>query len=194
MDDLSAVVLEDIRRHAHLAAADKERYVEYLMGLSEQGRSGELEAWRKESAQCLRRLDELDAILRRLYEDDVFGRISPERYASMSAVYEREFEQVKSRNAELQDMISAYRKQSKSSGEFAELVARYTDITELTAELLNTLIERIVIHEREIVDGKPFMRVDIHYRFIGSVGDASGDGLKSRTTKVTAKSYQYKER
>ena len=101
---------------------------------------------------------------------------------------------IKSRNAELQDMISAYRKQSKSSGEFAELVARYTDITELTAELLNTLIERIVIHEREIVDGRPFMRVDIYYRFIGSVGGASGDGLTSRTPKVTARSYQYKER
>ena len=194
MDDLSAVVLEDIRRHAHLAAADKERYVEYLMGLSEQGRSGELESWKKESGQCLRRLDELDAILRRLYEDDVFGRISPERYASMSAVYEREFEQVKSRNAELQDMISAYGKQSKSSGEFAELVARYTDITELTAELLNTLIERIVIHEREVVDGRPFMRVDIYYRFIGSVGGASGDDLTSRTPKVSSRTYHCKER
>ena len=66
LSDLKEVVLQDIRRHAHLAAADKDMYVEYLMGLSEQGQSGERQSWKKEMDRSQRRLAELDTIIQRL--------------------------------------------------------------------------------------------------------------------------------
>ena len=47
---------------------------------------------------------------------------------------------------------------------------QYTNITELTEELLHTLIEKVVVHEKEVIDGEPVMRIDIYYRFIGKVG------------------------
>ena len=180
LDDLYTVVLEDIRHHASLAAADRERYVEYLMGLSEQGQSGERQSWKKEMERSQRRLAELDMIIRRLYEDSVFGHIPGERYAVMSASYEEEAGKLKARCMELQDMLDSYSKQSVSSQEFAELVAEYTDITSLNAELLNTLIDKIIIHEKEVVDGETFMRVEIYYRFIGKVGGERGDDLKAK--------------
>ena len=117
----------------------------------------------------------------------MFGRVSEERYATLSASYEDESKKLKDRYSELQDRIASYGKQSKSSGEFAELVARYTDITELTEELLNTLVEKIVLHEKEDVDGECLMRVEIYYRFIGSVGGSSGDDLMAKNTIGGAK-------
>ena len=182
LSDLNEVVLNDIRRHAVLSAADRDKYVEYLMGLSQRDMDGERDSWVKEAERCRRRLDELDVILRNLYEDNVFNRISSERYVALSSAYEEEEKKLKDRYMELRDRMDSYGKHSRSSEEFADLVAGYTDIHELTEELLNTLVDRIVVHEKEIVDGKTFMRVDIHYRFIGSVGGESGEGIMARDT------------
>ena len=177
---LNDVVLEDIRRHASLASADKSLYAEYLANVSEREREGERSSWRKEQENCQRRLDELDTLIQRLYEDSVFGRIPAGRYETMSASYEEEAERLKERNAELLRKMDAWDKRNRGAGEFAELVARYADITELSAELLNTLIEKIEIHEKEIVDGRPVVRLEIYYRFIGSVGGDRGTGLMAK--------------
>ena len=184
LSDLNAIVLEDIRRNASLAAADRERYVDYLVSLSSREWDGERAAWEKEAERCRQRLDELDAIIRKLYEDSVFGRVSEERYATLSASYEEESKDLKDRYMELQNRIASSSRQSKSSGEFAELVARYTDITELSEELLNTLVEKIAVHEREVIDGETFMRVDIYYRFIGSIGGEAGNLMALKNAKV----------
>ena len=64
---------------------------------------------------------------------------------------------------------------------------QYTDITELTPELLHTLVEKIVVHEKEVVDGQIVMRVDIYYRFIGKVGAENGDNLKATNFRRNSK-------
>ena len=60
---------------------------------------------------------------------------------------------------------------------------QYTDITELTEELLHTLIDRVVVHEKEVIDGETVMRIDIYYRFIGKVGNEGGISLKTKKTR-----------
>ena len=114
----------------------------------------------------------------------MFGRVSEERYATLSASCEDESKKLKERYMELQNRIASYGRQSKSSEEFAELVSRYTDITELSEELLNTLVEKIAVHKREIVDGEALMRVDIYYRFIGSIGEEEGTYLTVKNAKI----------
>ena len=64
-------------------------------------------------------------------------------------------------------------------GNFSDLLIYSTELTE---ELLNTLVEKIVLHEKEDVDGECLMRVEIYYRFIGSVGGSSGDDLMAKNT------------
>ena len=119
------------------------------------------------------RLDELNIILQNLYEDKVFKCISEERYFAMSANIEKEEAQLKERYNELQIKLTHYTKQSKSVQEFADLLEQYTTITELDAVLLNTLIEKIVIHEQIDEDGNKVMPIEIYYRFIGNVGIGS---------------------
>jgi len=91
----------------------------------------------------------------------------------MSANIEKEEAQLKERYNELQIKLTHYTKQSKSVQEFADLLEQYTTITELDAVLLNTLIEKIVIHEQIDEDGNKVMPIEIYYRFIGNVGIGS---------------------
>ena len=178
IEAVTGIVLEDIRRHTYLAATDKDKYVEYLMHLSEHEQNGERESWKKESAQCERRIAELDAILKKLYEDRVFGVIPVERYASMSADYEAEVKKLKDRHLELQSMMQSIKEHSLNANDFANLVEQYADITKLDAELLNVLIEKIIVHEKEEIDGETVMKLDIYYRFIGKVGNSNGNDLQ----------------
>ena len=106
----------------------------------------------------------------------MFGRISDERFASMSADYETESKKLKDRYNEIQALLANYARQSRDAKEFADLVEQYTNITELTEELLHTLIEKVVVHEKEVIDGETVMRIDIYYRFIGKVG-SEDDGI-----------------
>ena len=180
---IKAVLLEDIQRHASLAAEDKEKYIAHLMRLSEREWDGEKASITKEAEQCQRRISELDILLKRLYEDNVFGRISDERFASLSADYEAESRNLKDRYNEIQVLLASYARQSHDAKEFAALVEQYTDITELTEEFLHTLIEKVVVHEKEIIDGETMMRIDIYYRFIGKVGSEDGESLKTQKTR-----------
>lgn len=106
----------------------------------------------------------------------------------MSADYEAETKKLKDRYYELQGLLDGFKKQNRDARKFAELVEAYTDITEVTEELLHTLVDKIVVHEKEVIDGEIIMRVDIYYRFIGKVGDQDGEALKApkirRNTKL----------
>ena len=175
---VEALLLGDIQVHAHLVASDKKKYVEHLTQLSERGVNGEKASYQKESARCERRISELDAILKKLYEDRVFGVISDERYAAMSTDYEAEQKKAKDRLRELQGQLDTFTKRTRDVKDFAALVEQYTDITELNEEMLHTLIDKIVVHEKELDDdGEVVMKVDIYYRFIGKVGDINGGDL-----------------
>ena len=175
---IETLLLGDIQTHAHLAASDRKKYIELLAQLSECGVNGEKASYQKEVARCEHRISELDAIMKKLYEDRVFGVITDERYAAMSADYEAEQKKAKDRLSELQNLLEAFSKRTRDAKDFADLVAQYTNITELDAELLHTLIDKIVVHEKELDnDGVVVMKVDIYYRFIGKVGDMGGEDL-----------------
>ena len=89
-------------------------------------------------------------------------------------------------------MLDSSAKQTFDAKRFAKLVETYTNITEMTEGLLHTLVDKIVVHEKEVVDGEIIMRVDIYYRFIGNVGDAHGGALRApknrRNTKLLMES------
>lgn len=172
-DDLKTIVLEDINRHIALSSEDRSSYIERLVNRSDSEIHGEKASYQKEMQKIKQRLDELNIILQNLYEDRVFKRISEERYFVMSASLENEEAQLKERYNELQIKLTHYTKQSKSVQEFADLLEQYITITELDAVLLNTLIEKIVIHEQIDEDGNKVMPIEIYYRFIGNVGIGS---------------------
>lgn len=182
-EQVEEILLTDIRRHATLAAEDREQYIQYLRDVSLNCPGKQAEETEKDLAKCEKRIEELDKILKKLYEDRVLGVISEERFALLADDYEKEQKKVKKEYAELQNTITVYQEATNQTQQFVDLIEPYMNITELTAELLHTLIDKVVVHEKEVVNNEIIMRVDIYYRFVGNVGDADGNALKAVKTR-----------
>ena len=189
LEQVKAIVLANIRRHAMLVAKDADAYADYLMSLSQTGHLSEQKAMKKELDAAQRRLSELATLVQRIYEDNVFGRLSDNPYQTLSAKYEAETKELKTRAAEIQALLTEAITKTQGIQDFTALVAPYANITELDEELVHTLIEKIIVHEKEIIDGETVMRIEIYYRFIGKTSDClnhSVTPIKTKTESVAA--------
>jgi hypothetical protein len=168
LDQISEGVLEDMRRQARFAKYCRTGYMQLLME-EQQLRDEEEMAQQKEKAeQAHKRLSQIDAIIRKLLEQNAVGVISDERFAAMLKDYEVE-------QNSLKETIQAYEVMMESHAESAEnienhinIVEQYTDLKQLNARILNRLIEKILVHQRGVdEDGCPIQVIEIYYRFIG---------------------------
>jgi len=131
-------------------------------------------AKRKELEAAEKRIAELSAIFKRLYEDSVTGRISDERFTELSADYEAEQKELKERAAVLQGELSRTLEATQNAEKFMKVVRKYTSFEELTPTLLREFVEKIVVHETEALDGKRRgklrrQEIEIYYSFVGKV-------------------------
>ena len=189
LEQVKAIVLADIRRHAMLVAEDADAYADYLMSLSQTGQLSEQKGMKKELDAAQRRLYELATLVQRICEDNVFGRLSNDLYQTLSAKYEAETKELKTRAAEIQALLTEAITKTQGIQDFTALVAPYANITKLDEELVHTLIEKIIVHEKEIIDGETVMRIEIYYRFIGKTSDClnhSVTPIKTKTESVAA--------
>lgn len=170
-EQLYDVVLSDVQRHATLFEENADKYIDILSKASETDKIKERTSLIKEQDKAKKRIGELDTLLQKIYEDMVFGVISKERYMSMSENMEKELSVLKARSNEISAALQENDANRANAEKFAELIENYIGITELDYELVHTLIEKIYIHERENIDGKAVVKVDIYYRFIGSNAD-----------------------
>lgn len=128
-----------------------------------------------EYEQRKKRCEELDKIISRLYEDNVLGRISDERYESMSQNYESEQSEIRKAIPQLKSRLEELQKQSDSADMFINVIRKYTIVDKLDAAILNELIDKIVVHQKEQTeDGRIFQQIEIFYRFVGKLGTANG--------------------
>ena len=113
------------------------------------------------------RIKKLDEIIQKLYEDNIEGKISDERFAKMSANYEAEQQTLESRTQELKEIINSEKENSLNADRFLKLVRKHTDIKELTAEVLRELVEKVYVYQSKRIDGKKVQRIRIIYNCIG---------------------------
>ena len=116
-----------------------------------------------------RRDEDLDVLFRRIYEDMVAGRLSPERFDKLSGEYEAEQKTLKETIVRLQDLIDNRTQQDHDLQQFLKNVRKYTDPQELTAELLNDLIDRIIVHVPDKSSGKRRQKIEIFYKAAGII-------------------------
>ena len=167
LEQISELVLEDIKRHAALADEDFDKYVEMLTKASDERKNSRRSSRKTELAKMKKRASELETLLQKIYEDKVFGVITEERFIAMSGNMETELSELKEKIGIYEKEMADCEQNEKNAEQFAELISKYTDIKELDYEVLHMLIEKIYVHEREIVDGKAIVKVDVYYRFIG---------------------------
>lgn len=120
---------------------------------SERELERELKDSRKEYERTKTRFDALDNIIQKLYEDNVIGKISDERFMKLTATYETEQAQLQNRVIELQQFLDSAKEKSLNAEHFLLLVRKYTDIKELDAEIMRQFIEKIVVYKAKKVDG-----------------------------------------
>ena len=165
------ILLRELRRITAYAREHEDDFVQLVTRQSEKELNRQLRDSNRELAQAEARIQKLDVIMQRLYEDNVDGKISDERFARMARTYEDEQRQLESRKVELDAFIAIAKEQRLNVDSFIDMVRKYTDITELTAEIIRSFVEKIEVMKPEKVPGTRTKKqtIAIHWNFIGAV-------------------------
>ena len=123
----------------------------------------------KELRKAKNRIAELDRLFSSLYEDKVSGNISERNFKQLSAKYEAEQITLENQIGELEEKIRNSKAATENVDTFVNLIKDYSLITELNSAILHTLIEKIVVHEAEVIDGEKAQKIEIYYKFVGRI-------------------------
>ena len=170
-DTIYELVLIDIQRNLFQYRKNTDKFKSILSRKYQSDSQKQAEQITLEYEQKQKRCEELDKIISRLYEDNVLGRIGDERYESMSQSYELEQVEIKKALPILKSKIDELKRQSDCADNFINVIKKYTIIDKLDAAILNELIDKIVVHQKEQAeDGRTFQQIEIYYRFVGKLG------------------------
>ena len=123
---------------------------------------------RQRDRNIAKRITELDAIFKRLYEDNISDKLSDERFQKLSADYEKEERDLKGLTSSLRKEVELEESKSADGDRFLSVVERYTDIPELTPCILHEFVEKIIVHAASDLKGKNrTQEIDIYYKGIG---------------------------
>jgi len=146
-------------------------FVELLTKKNERDLNRQFRECSRELEQATQRITKLDSIIQRLYEDNLDGKISDERFAKMTATYEQEQKDLQARVVVLRETLSKAKAQRLNIDSFLAQVKKYTEVKELDAEIIRALVERIDVFKPEKVSGTRTKKqtILIHWNFIGAV-------------------------
>lgn len=161
------ILLAQLKEITAYAREHEDEFIEMVTKSSAKAKEKEIRDSRKECEQAKARISKLDTLIEKLYEDNVEGKISDERFMKMTTSYEAEQKQLEERVVELQKNILQIQERSANIDVFLNKVHQYTDIQELDAEIIRTFISRINVYAAEKVEGKRRQRIQIIYNCIG---------------------------
>lgn len=167
---LYAYVLDRLQFWSALAARDEEKLLERLLQNGDQNRVTERKKQAAELRKAEKRKATVDSLFVKMYEDWSAGRITESNFNLLSERYQAEQAELDTKIASLKAAMENDKQSAEDAGKWVKLIRQYSEITELDAPLLNTLIEKIVIHEAtKGPDGVREQEVEIFYRFVGKI-------------------------
>ena len=169
VDFLEQVVLGEIRRLTKYAGLYEDDFLKEVIGHSRQAEETERRLKEKELKSLLARDDELDGLFERIYEDNVSGKLSNDRFAKMSRRYEEEQKEFSEKIKKLRSEIEKQSSRATSTDMFVSIVRKYTRARKLTPRMLNELVEKIEVYNAEKIDGEWVQRLRIHYNCVGEM-------------------------
>ena len=169
VDFLEQVVLGEIRRLTKFASLYEDEFLKAVIGHSQQAVEIDRKLKEKELKALLARDEELDGLFERIYEDNVSGKLSDDRFAKMSRRYEEEQKELVEKIKKLHSEIEKQSSQAMTTDMFISLVRKYTRARKLTPRMLNELVEKIEVYHAEKIDGVWEQRLRIHYNCVGEI-------------------------
>ena len=169
-DVLYAYVLSRLQYWSQQAQQDEDKLLKRLLNASDKERSSAREKQASELKKAEKRKAEVDGLFAKMYEDWAAGRITEYNFNMLSQKYQSEQQELEAKIETLKAQLTAQEQSTADIEKWVKLIRQYTNPTELTAELLNTLIEKILIHEAvKQPDGTREQEVEIFYRFVGKI-------------------------
>ena len=169
VDFLEQVVLGEIKRLTKFASHYEDDFVKAVMGSSQQSVALDRKLKEKELAALQARDEELDGLFERIYEDNVSGKLSDDRFSKMSRRYEDEQKEISERIKPLRAEMDKLSSKAVTADMFISTVRKYTRAKALTPRMLNELIDRIEVHQAEKIDGEWVQHLTIHYNCVGAI-------------------------
>lgn len=166
---LQIVVLENIQRVTSYMKDYEDLFIREQIAKSTQDEIKKISKNKKELEKAKNRVIEIDNLFMHIYEDNVSGKISDDRFRNLSFNYDKEQQELKLKIEQLSKDIEDTEKKDIDVTQFISNIKKYTEVNHLTAEILNELVEKIVIHQQEKIDGKKTQEIDIYYRGVGII-------------------------
>lgn len=177
---LEQLVLQNLQRVMAYVKDDEDRFVQQVMKNKLAAQNTEREQAKRQLEKQERRINELDTLIQRLYEDHVLGKLTAERFTKMSTRYEQEQAKLITSTESLRTLVGSVEAEEVNVQSFLKIVKKYTEPTELTPLLLREFVEKIVVHAPDKSSGHRVQQIDVHYNFIGEI-DLSPEYSKKTT-------------
>ena len=161
------LLLDGISRVTAFARDCEDEFVEMVTKKTKSELDKSMRDSKRELEQAQARMAKLDEIIQRLYEDNIEGKISDERFTKMTANYEAEQQTLEKRVTELKSIMTEEKESALNVDHFLSLVRKYTEIKELTAEIIREFVEKIYVYKAERIDGRRVQRIKIVWNCIG---------------------------
>ena len=164
---LIKLLLETIRLVSEYAISNKKEFTEKVRAAALSQHNQNVKEQKKQFAKCEKRYNELDELIKKLYEAYALGKLPEKRFELLSAGYEKEQETLADEMRALKQDIDSYNAETDNVNQFMELAKKYTDFTVLTTPMLNEFIDKIVVHAPYYNEVDRFQQIDIYFNFIG---------------------------
>jgi len=161
------IVLENLKEVTRYVSDYEDEFVQMVMDTDMRQKTKELARKKKRTTEIQSRIQELDKIFQRIYEDNINEKLSDDRFMKLSKGYENEQHSLQNELASLQEDLQKEEKQSFDVKQFLAIVRKYIDITTLTPEIIHEFIDRIIVHTPDKSSGRRLQEIEIIYNHIG---------------------------
>ena len=168
VDILMESIASVLSRIAKYSLENKEDFEALVKNSLAKGQTDEMKKKQKRIPQITVRLEQIDKVLNKLYEDNALGTIEQDRYGQLSQKYSEEYYLLKKELEEIKEHLSDQESAKQRAKKFIQLVESYCTFTELTPTAINEFISKIVVHERDVKGAKyAVQRVEVYFNYIG---------------------------
>lgn len=176
---VTETVLESMRRILLNVQAFEKEFARKQMECYSEDKRKELAQKRRELNKAKKRITEIDSLIQKIYEDNANGKLSDERYATLSMSYEEEQQRLKADIPEMESYLETETDKTESLQKFIDKVKKITELKELTPELIHEFIDRIIVYAPRYLDGKRVQLIDIYYNGVGILRELSPEEMES---------------
>ena len=168
-DVLTHLVKNDISNIVQFATEFEDEFVKIVVDEDYK----RIQATQKKNLEALNKMlsrgKELDTLCEKVFEEKILGNLPEDRFLKLSQKYEDEQFELKAQIKHMKKVVAEEKSHELNADGFLQIVRKYSNIEELTTEILHEFIDKIIVHHKEKVFGETIQRVEIYYKMIGQV-------------------------